>query len=71
MTKLLEEAFAEASQLPEIDQDALARVILEELKADHQWDMMFEESSDVLEQLANEALQEHRSGRSKLMDIDS
>jgi hypothetical protein len=34
MTKLLEEAFAEASKLPEPEQDALAAVILEELASE-------------------------------------
>ncbi len=68
MTKLLGEALSEASKLPKDEQDALARSILVELEIDHQWDKTFEDSADVLERLANEALQEHRTGPTKLLD---
>lgn len=62
-TKLLEEAFAEATKLPEREQDALAAMILEELASERRWEKAFAGSSDVLAQLADEALAEPRAGR--------
>ena len=70
MTKLLEKAFEEASKLPEIEQNSLAKWVLEELEASKKWDKAFAESEDVLNQLANEALEEHKQGKTKPLDID-
>ncbi|MFH2220367.1 MAG: hypothetical protein ABII68_12010 [Pseudomonadota bacterium] len=63
MTKLLKNAFNEASKLPEIEQNAIGRWLLDEIKADKTWEKLFAESEDVLEQLAQEALMEHEKGR--------
>ena len=68
MTKLLEEAFAEASKLSEQEQDALATVILEELASEHRWDQAFANSADLLAQLADQALAEHRAGKTHVLD---
>ena len=68
MTKLLEEAFAEASKLPEQEQDALAAVILEELASERRWDQAFADSADFLAQLAEQALAEHRAGKTQVFD---
>ncbi|TAJ24184.1 MAG: hypothetical protein EPO64_09805 [Nitrospirae bacterium] len=68
MTKLLEKAFAEASRLSEKEQDALARALLEELASERRWDELFSGSHDVLGELAREALDEHRAGRTKELD---
>jgi hypothetical protein len=68
MTKLLEEAFAEASKLPEQEQDALAAVILEELASERRWDQAFANSADLLAQLADQALAEHRAGKTHVLD---
>jgi hypothetical protein len=62
MTKL-EMAFAEAAKLPVSDQDALADLILQELASERRWAGAFESSQAALEQLADEALKEHRSGQ--------
>lgn len=70
MTKLLEEAFKKVSELPEIEQDTLAKWLLEELKSERQWDRMYTESQDVLERLANEALDAHKKGKIKPMDFN-
>jgi len=67
MTKLLEEAFAEASKLPEQEQDALAAVILEELASERRWDQAFADSADLLAQLAEQALAEHRAGKTQVL----
>jgi len=63
MTRLLEKAFAEASRLPNSEQNALARWLLDELEAEKKWEHAFAESEDVLERLADEALEMHRQGK--------
>ena len=71
MTKALKKAFEAASCLPDADQDELAAAILEELDADERWDAAFARSQDALERLANEALEEHRAGRTEPLDPDA
>jgi len=70
MAKLLDKAFEEASRLPEIEQNSLAKWVLEELEVDKKWDKAFAESEDILDQLANEALEAHKQGKTKPLDID-
>ena len=70
MTKLLENAFKEASKLPEIEQNVIGRWLLDEIKADKKWEKLFAESEDVLEQLAQEALMEYEKGNTKDLDIN-
>ncbi len=60
MTKL-EQAFAEAAQLPPLEQEAFAAWILEELHSEGRWRELFARSEDVLAQLAEEALAEYRA----------
>ena len=71
MTKALKKAFEAASRLSDRDQDALATAILEELTADERWEAAFVESQRALERLADEALQEHRAGRTEAVDPDA
>ncbi len=71
MTELLEQAFAEAAKLPPAEQDALARWVLAELRAEERWDRAFADSADTLAQLADEALVEHRAGRTRPLDLDA
>jgi hypothetical protein len=68
MTKALERAFREASKLPKAEQDALAEAIEAEIAAEEDWERSFAESRDVLEQLADEAISEHRAGRTQPLD---
>ena len=63
MTKLLERAFKEASKLPETEQNALAKWVIEGLKSEDRWKKVFEGSEDVLDRLAGEALKECRDGK--------
>lgn len=63
MTKLLERAFKGASKLPEIEQNALAKWVIEELKSEARWKKAFAGSEDVLDRLADEALSECRDGK--------
>jgi hypothetical protein len=69
MTKLLERAFKEASKLPEIEQNALAKWVMEELESEGKWERTFAASEDILDKLADEALTEHKQGRTKVLRI--
>jgi hypothetical protein len=70
MTKLLEKAFKEASRLPEMDQNALAKWVLDELRSERAWDRTFAESEGVLEKLADETLAEKKKGKTIPLDLD-
>ena len=67
MNQLLQQAFEKASELPEGEQDRFARFLLAELESEGQWAELFAspESEDLLERLADEALSEHRAGRTR------
>ncbi len=68
MTKLLRRAFEEASKLPEGEQDTLGRILLEELASERRWEELFAGSHDLLAELADQALVEHRAGRTEKLD---
>jgi hypothetical protein len=70
MTTLLANAFEEASKLPESDQDALAKWLLDELHSEKRWAESFAESQDILEKLADEALEEKKQGKTSPLDLD-
>ena len=63
MTELLEKAFAEAANLPEHEQDVLAKALLEDLAAEDKWDETFANSHEQLAVLADEALAEFEQGK--------
>jgi hypothetical protein len=71
VTKALKKAFEAASRLPDPDQDELAAAILEELEADERWEAAFARSQEALARLADEALEEHRAGRTEPLDPDA
>ena len=58
----LEKAFQEAARLPQDEQEAFARWILDELDSDRRWSNAFTASADALAGLADEALAEYRTG---------
>ncbi len=68
MTELLEKAFFEASKLPQEAQDMLAKMLLDDLVAEEKWDESFAKSQDKLAMLADEALAEHRAGKTKKLE---
>ena len=70
MTQLLERAFAEASRLPESQQDAVATLLLAELDSEQRWVGAFAASQDPLSQLADEALREFETGETLPMDVE-
>ena len=68
MTKLLEKALEKVSGLPEDEQDAIASQILAELEDESVWAKRFVHSQDKLRRLADEALAEHRQGKTGPLD---
>jgi hypothetical protein len=70
MTGLLQQAFEKAGQLSPDEQNALASLLLAELESENRWDELFRASGDQLEKLADEALAEHRAGKTEPLDPD-
>ena len=70
MTKLLEQAFEKAAELPDTEQDSFARWLLAELESETRWSKLFERSEDQLARLAEEALAEHARGETAELDPD-
>ncbi len=68
MTNLLRKAFEEASKLPELEQNVLARWLIEEINSEKEWKKAFSESESILDELANEAIKEYEEGKTKLLD---
>jgi hypothetical protein len=59
MTKLLEQAIAKVRQLPESEQNAIARIALDEIESERKWDALFEKSPEKLKAIADKAWAEH------------
>ena len=70
MTRLLKEAFTEASKLSDREQDVFAQWLLEELTSEQHWGEAFAESREALARLADEALSEERSGHTQVLEPD-
>ena len=68
MTRLLEQALQEIERLSEDEQDSVAQWLLEELASERRWGEAFAATGDRLGDLADEALQDHRAGRSEPLD---
>lgn len=68
MTELLKKAFDAASQLTPQQQNAIATLLLDELESDGPWQSAFQSSADELSGLADEALSDHREGRTEPLD---
>jgi hypothetical protein len=71
MTELLKKAFEEASKLSDLEQNALARWLMDEIKSEKKWEASFADSEDILDQLADEALSEHAKNNTKPLDSSS
>lgn len=70
MTTLLEKAMAEASKLPEQEQEAFAAWILAELESERRWDDLFSRSQGLLAKMAEEARHEYHAGLTEPLDPD-
>jgi hypothetical protein len=71
MGKLLEKAIAEASKLPEDEQEAIGAWLLAEIDSERRWDELFARPSHILERMADEALREHEAGLTQPLDPDT
>lgn len=58
MTQLLNQALAEIQKLPDVEQDAIATIILDELSDERRWDESFAASQDQLQRLAERVRRE-------------
>lgn len=58
MNALLDKAISAIQKLPEAEQEAIAREVLERIEADARWDALFADprSEALLDRLADEAL---------------
>ena len=68
MNTRLEEAFAQAAQLPPDQQEALAALLLDEIASEKLWDQAFDQSQNQIAKLADEAMTEFQEGRTVLLD---
>ncbi|MGH7710877.1 MAG: hypothetical protein ACREOG_06310 [Gemmatimonadaceae bacterium] len=59
------------SRLPDREQEQIATEILSDLATDERWEATLAASPGALERLADEALAEHREGRTRPLDSDS
>ena len=66
MTELLEKALAKVARLPDHEQDAFARWLLDELESERRWCRAFETSQGRLAELAREALEDDLADRQLL-----
>jgi hypothetical protein len=64
MNALLDKAIFAVRKLPEAEQEAIARELLERIEADARWDALFADPrcEALLDRLADEALDEVRRG---------
>jgi hypothetical protein len=68
MTQALSAAVATAAQLPEEEQDALAAILLEEMESEERWSSLVADSQNLLERMANKAIQDFQAGRVQPID---
>ena len=70
MTDLLEEAFAKATRLPDDEQDAFARGLMDEFESERHWSRSFETSQRQLANLARRLSQRIWSAELSRLDPD-
>jgi hypothetical protein len=71
MGKLLERAIEEAQKLPNDEQEAIGAWLLAEIESERRWDELFSRPpSKALEQMAAEALEDYRAGRTSPLSPD-
>ncbi|MSV30902.1 MAG: hypothetical protein EXQ57_00105 [Bryobacterales bacterium] len=70
MGRLLEQAMTEAAKLPDPEQEALGAWVLAEMEAERRWGKSFSGSMDMLEQMADEAVEEYDRGLTAPLNPD-
>ncbi len=68
MIDRLKLVFEEVAKLPHGEQEQFAEFMLAELRGEREWTRKLEASPQVLERLADEALREHREGKTRPLD---
>ena len=68
MVTLLQKAFEMASKLPDEKQEELATLLIDETQEEMKWEKTFAESQDVLEALADKALEEIAQGKAEKIE---
>jgi len=68
MTKLLEKAFSEASRLPTAMQNMIAERLPEDIYSEAKWNESFANSQNELSQLADEAVADFQTGKTKPLE---
>ena len=68
MTQALSVAVASAAKLPDEEQNVLAAILLEEMESEERWSALFADSLNLLERMANEAIQDFQAGRVQPID---
>ncbi len=63
VTTALAEAVAEAAKSSVEHQNFLAHFIMEDIAEEKKWDELFAKHPEILERLAEQALAEHRAGK--------
>ena len=71
MTELLQKVIDEVSQLPPDEQETFAAWMLEELRSEQRWNELFARSQDMLARMADDALAEHKAGKTLPLDPDT
>ena len=70
MSRLLEEAVAEARKLPDAEQEVIAALILEEIEEERRWEESFARSPEKLARLAARATEQVRAGQCRQAGFD-
>jgi hypothetical protein len=70
MTSALERAISEVQNLPEVDQNSIADLILAELEDRKQWDKQFADTQEGLRRAAEKVRADIKAGKIRQMGID-
>lgn len=68
MGKVLQQALAELTKLPETEQDVVGAWILAELESERRWDVLFAGSPNLLTEMADETTREDEAGLNEPLD---
>ena len=70
MSQLLDQAMAEARKLSELDQDAIAALILAEIEDDRKWEQSLARAPGKLAALATRAAEQVQGGQCRTAGFD-
>ena len=70
MEELMDKAIAELEKLPREQKDRFAEFILNELRSEERWERLFASSGELLDKLADEAIEDARVGRTRPLRPD-